>query len=794
MPRSVAASAQNNFTGAVKTEFTGLNFPENAAIEADNCIFDRVGRVTRRLGIDLEINPTHANINRAGSAISTYLWRNVAGDGTVSLFVVQVGGTLYFYDVSEATSTVSGNRLATTITLSTYSPAGAASPVTSECQFADGNGYLYVFHPYLEPFYVSFDTAAETVAGTAITVQIRDFKGIEENIPDLDRPLTLTDSHLYNLGNQGWTSGYKLTSTTSLAIGTGSKAFTVSLASTATSIRAGDRIIAYSASGHGNAMFGIVASYSGTALTMTSQSITGSGTKTDWIIAQNPANIEIGWFDVFGNYPSNVDVWWRFKNSSDVFAPNTTINNLPKINTPAPKGHYILSAWSQDRATAASISGLASISTGGLRPSTGAFFQGRVFYAGVGYTGYNHNIYFSQIIEPGSTVQFGKCYQNSDPTSEDLFDLLPSDGGVIVIQGAGTIVKLFSIKGALLVFCTNGIWMVTGSQGIGFAATDYTVQKISSVKTLSATSFVEVLGLPYWWTADGIYTVQVDAQYGVRVDAIPITHTTIATLYDEIPLVSKQYARGYYHPTDYLIQWIYREETPSTIEENYSFNKVLNYNTITKGWYPWTVSDSTEEINGIVVLEGQGTTATVNNVQSDSGANQVVDASGNQVITYSLSGSIVAPSFKYLCSKVNGSSYDISFAEERDDDYVDWATISEVDFTSYFITGYAVHGDAQRKFQSNYILVYSDNVTATSYSIQGIWSFANTGASGQFTSRQKATQPQATDLDGELYDVSYRRYKIRGNGVALQLKFSSVSGSPFSIIGWSKWETQNQRP
>jgi len=51
----------------------------------------------------------------------------------------------------------------------------------------------------------------------------------------------------------------------------------------------------------------------------------------------------------------------------------------------------------------------------------------------------------------------GNCYQVNDPTSDQLFDLLPTDGGVIVIQGCGSIYKLFPLQNALLVFAANGV-------------------------------------------------------------------------------------------------------------------------------------------------------------------------------------------------------------------------------------------------------------------------------------------------------------------------------------------------
>jgi hypothetical protein len=41
------------------------------------------------------------------------------------------------------------------------------------------------------------------------------------------------------------------------------------------------------------------------------------------------------------------------------------------------------------------------------------------------------------------------------------------------------------------------------------------------------------------------------------------------------------------------------------------------------------------------------------------------------------------------------------------------------------------------------------------------------------------------------YDIKYNRLKVRGEGLALQYKVYSEEGQPFSIVGWSVYETGN---
>ena len=782
MPRTTAAVIENNFVGGLKTEFTGLNFPENSSPDNYDCVFSKIGRVTRRKGFDIEDTGTYQTLNRSESVVASYLWKNVSGDGTINLLVVQVGNALRFYEVSDVSTALSNQLLASSVTLSTFTPSGTViSPISSECQFAQGNGFLFVFHPNLNPFYVAYDTTTQAVSATAITVQIRDLEGIGEGIPDTQRPTALTASHRYNLGNQGWRSGYSLTSSTSTLIGTGSKVFTTNIASTAAPIINGAPLKVYSTANHANFMTGIVTSFSATTLTVNVTAVGGAGTFTDWNIVTNPDDI-LTWNDALGNFPSNADIWWRFKNASDVFAPATTVGNIPLSDTAAPKGHYIVEAFNINRSTVSGISGLTTVTTNGVRPSTGAFFQGRVFYAGLNYSTYSSNIYFSQIIE--RTEQFGRCYQQSDPTDEVLFDLLPSDGGVISIQGAGTVLKVIALKAILLIFATNGVWAITGSQGLGFTANDFTVAPISTIRTLSQTNFVTVQETITWWNTEGIFSLAV-TQNGVEIQSM--TEKTIASFYEEIPITCKANARGYYNPVNYIIQWLYRSTETDILSEKYEYDRILNFNTITGAFYPWTVSNADLKINGVFVTESPGGVLEINNVMR--GADNVVDGSSNQVITFGFSGN-VSPLFKYIVTKPNGSSYSLSFAEEYKTNYVDWASLgSGIDYGGYFITGPAVHGQAQKYFQGNYVYIFSDSndeeLSTIGYRLQGIWDYASTGNTGSFTTIQ------TVELDNIGFNVVKRRFKLRGRGLALQLKVTSSPGLPFSIIGWSKWETAN---
>lgn len=780
MPQQTAIGVENSFVGGLKTEFTGLNYPEHATVDTDNCTYTLIGNVIRRGGIDFETNYQLASVSRTNKALSTYKWDNAGGDGNTQVVVEQIGDQLFFFESTNSTLSagLSSTLLATGVALDTYTPAGGTAPDAVECQYTSGNGYLFVFHPLCDPFYCTFTKGTpSTIASSRINVQIRDFVGIPEaGVLDSTRPASLSDEHLYNIRNQGWSNVPSWTAsdfTSTRSLGVGSVSFTVETGlsitpgQTATAAltfyEGGDTITRYE--------FGTVTSYnSGSGalvLNITQSDYTNTGNL--WIISHTGTDHIDAFFTTASSYPSNADVWWIYKDSTGAFAPATTLANFTLGSAPAPKGHHLLDAFNQDRATASGIAALTTVSTI-VRPRTGTWFQGRVWYTGIDasfsatgdapYTTWSEYIYFSQIVETAG--QFGKCYQVNDPTDENSFDLLPTDGGTIRIQGCGSVYKLFPVQNGLLIFAANGIWFITGSQGIGFSANDYTITKISGVRSFSGTSFVNVFGWPMFWNEEGIYTVN-PSEKGGGLEVNNLCIGTILDYYADIPLISKKYARGDFDPINYIVTWCFRSENESSVMTRYEFDKMLNLNTVNKAFFPYSISPA--DSNGPYIHD-------IRYVASPGGD----DAP--------------EPGFRYLISAISAGSNSFSFAEEKDrTHFVDFYTYNSVgsNYSSYFTTGYALHGKAILKWQPIYVNMFSNNEVNTAYKIQGHWDFSVSGNSGKWSTVQVINNTADTDE----FSMLYRRHKIRGHGLALQIKVASVDGEPFDILGWSIFEGQN---
>ena len=741
MARSVSGSIQNTASKGLITEATGINFPENAWTDALNVTPDNKGVTERRLGINYEIDAFVSDVIRDNDTINSGRWVNVAGGGDRIFIVVQVGHILYFYNETSGES-LSSNKKNFTVDLSTLAIVGSPDVSTESCEFASGNGYLFVTHPYCDPFYITYDSVGDTISTNTITVQIRDFEGVDDGLGPRERPASLSNEHRYNLYNQGWFKNVRDTAA----------------------------------------------------------------------VVSNPVT---KWGAAFTDFPSNADVWWLYKSTNDNVDFATKIYNEIVGQSEAPKGYFILNAFNQDRTQTvtdlndegSTVPTVTSVTSSYFRPRATSFFAGRVWYAGANFGEFSNKVYFSQIVEKPD--QIGRCYQNQDPTNEDFSDLLATDGGVVSILEAGTVYKLFATQKSILVFASNGVWSISGTDTTAFKATEYSVTKVSGLTTKTGNSFVDVQGFPAWWNEEGINFVTSDDLGQFKVNSI--TDTTIKTFYNEIPTISKRYSRGAYDPINKIVQWVYSTNPSASNDTLFNYNRILSFNILTGSFYVWepgsvpnvyingivtsssiskdsvsmieTVTDSLG--NPVLDLLGNPVTTLITTVieaVTDINGDIVVDQFGAEVTTLVNTGSDVSSGFKYITTKrKSGTDYELTFSEEYVTLNRDWQTIGDgVSYNSFYTCGYQLHTDAQRFGQTNYIIVYSNVVSDASAFIKVIWDFGKvTGAVNQIY------------RIGLNLGITQTKIMLRGRGRVFQFEVTSDGDKPFETIGWSVFETQN---
>lgn len=727
MPRTTSVAVQNNFVKGLITEATALNFPENACIDTNNCIFNRNGLVQRRYSFQIEPIADSLSIDASDKAFNCFVWKDVASQGDIRFTVLQVGNVIYFYRIVQDQALSNGIH-ATTIDMDEYIAPDApdeASQATA-FNFSSGNGYLFVTSPFHESIYIEYDEDGDDFTANEIDIKIRDTTGCDLDTYDDDErpgviPLELPTAHLYNLFNQGWTGK----------------------------------------------------------------------TLRKWTRGSD--------YKDRSDSPSNCDIDWLFKDAEGKYNFNPGSLGDNRHSTPAPKGHFKNSLYDIDRSFGAArrtgnaspdnqgYTGIAeTITITDRRVAISAFFAGRVCFSGLESGGHNSKIFFSQTIE--KPEQFGMCFQKNDPTSEKLFELLPTDGGYIDIIEAGTIKKLFPMMNSLLVFAANGIWVITGSQGLGFVANDYSVSKISSIEVPSETTFVDAEGTPYWWSESGIYTIVPEEKTG-KFQVVNMTDATIKTFFDEIPFENKTYARGVFDPLTKTIQWLYRSEFIDSFEDKFNFDSVLNYNLLTQAFYPWTIDTSTVKLKGIMSITNFGSKAIRDNVID--GANTVIDGN-NSIINFRLDGSLEGSIVKYVVS-YEDSGTKVTFAEsnENNSGYRDWTRVGGVDVEgtrneAYFITGFAIKGQAIRRWQPIYVSMFSKCEEDNKYDIRGRWNFSTSSSTSRWSSMQRFT-----NLANDFQYVS-NKFKVRGDGVSCQFEVRSVDDEPFFIVGWASLESVNK--
>ena len=345
-------------------------------------------------------------------------------------------------------------------------------------------------------------------------------------------------------------------------------------------------------------------------------------------------------------YPPKTKPWWVGKRLGDgdheYFVPDDTYDMIEGGNTLSALGHYVVEAFNIDRAT---VSGIGSFEREIItdRPTAVAFYAGRVFY------GLKNRVYYSQLVQDDMGV-VNKCYQDADPTSENVNNLIATDGGTITVNGAGDAIAFFPIENSLLFFSNEniGIWNIGGSTpGSGFSATEYSVQKVSGIGALSSRTIIDAHGIPVWWVDHGIVTLEPQAVKQGNYIIKALTEDKIKFYYDNsISLLAKQFATGVFdHIKDRMI-YLYSDDTnQNDVTNRFVFNKLLIYDSHFECWMRWTIKDRTAD--GMYLYDAFNTT-NVNLVTSeidvvDAGGDLVVDAGGDQVIINSFSLATTGP-------------------------------------------------------------------------------------------------------------------------------------------------------
>ena len=797
MARGAISQPYKNVSGGFITEATGLTFPPNTAADLLNIDLSIDGSARRRLGLDLE--PNGGDTASPGTHAQTYPiltvheWEAVAGDPSLNFIVVQVGAKLHVYNravtpMSETSTSITKIETPRIDILSNLLYGPDLEPFSSfnfplewhPLQSTSGDGRLWMTSEVTHPFYLEYDNDAASPTyrhitaykvgkyydGTEKYLAIRDFSGYdEENRSVTELPTVLTDEHYYNLISRGWHDSVMADWNTTTVDG-----------------------------------------YPGTwpALGMV------------WFLGK----------DSGGDFRSDALIKYKF--TSDAPMGNLLLDPLTGtiLNPEAkdPEG-YDNSLLSGQLATYAALQARSLVSP---YPESRrsfracAWFAGRLWLAGLQNSRHYSGLYFSQVVN--SPEQASVFHSANNPTDENFPDVLETDGGVIYIKDADSIERMIPAGIGMLVIARNGVWFVRGGE-VGFSATTYAVDRISSVGTTGPATVIEYEGSVFYWSTGGVYQVQFNN--GIAIASQPVTDQTIRKFFKAIPFKGKERAHGFVDELSKRIIWHYYDGEYEERQALTCYNRALIYDLRLGAWTKYTLpgdnplSRTSCPSQGFAKKESDLVTLT-ENVTLNDGTTNVTLNDGTTLVTvddelayYDAVSNVKVVILQKDTTAGLADSRPV-MAEYHDLTFYDFTRLTgePIDYNSLIVTAPDVVTDPMRYKQATYVHSYFRKTERgfniaddgqlvadfpSSALIRGRWDWHTSDAGNRWTNQQQAytwsRRYYAPTNIGSDFDtgeqVVYTKRKIRGKGRALSLSYESESGKDMQLLGYSTDITSN---
>lgn len=750
------------FSKGLFTELNPLNSQIDTTVSESNFELKRDGTRTRRFGMDLEsgFTPELLDLDEDtinSSKIASFMWKGVSGDPNTQFFVVRIANKLKFFKLNSD----NGSEFVSSVDIS-VTPEDSVS-------FTAVQGFLVIATGKADMFLVSYNLISKTFSVSTFRISIRDFFGIEETIEkryETDNAYRgkLNWQHYYNLYNQGWgiprrpwspVTGAPLRDAVSLG-----------------------------------------SNYLHTT--------------------QSPSNNDKVWSGLTQRPRSNPDYQPFEAFNFEQFQAITGVEGFVS------KGYFIIDAFNRGASrqtqwvshknkypvTGKLISSFnppADITSNG--PTSIATHAGRVFYSGVNGVvtngdkrspNYNNFVFFSQLIK--NQQDFGKCYQEGDPTSRESFDLVDTDGGYIVIPEAINIHTMYSLGDQLFLIAENGVWSIAGGSGYGFTASNYLVTKLSSFGGYPGKSFVELGGVGFFWGSDGIYTISKN-QYG-DYEVSNQSKSTIDTFFRQIPALAHSNVQGFVDKHLNQVRWVYREGglfTDSQVKE-----LVLDLNF--KAFIPNTIFNTSTNTCSIIAGTHGGEYSS--NVIEDSVIVDLDDVVVNtdDVITDVTTQKTLSTNAKYVGIQKSGTSLYLLICEYNNTDFIDWGfTGAGSDAEAFMITNTFTGGDFAVKKQIPYLTMafaetertYVSGVVDQESSCIGrfMWDFTHRDRSNKWTREMQLYRKSKwyyADLDIDNgFTLNVVKTKVRGIGRSFALHVKTEPLKACHIYGWNLTLTGN---
>lgn len=815
------------FIGGLNTELSSIqDAPLNTEDEL-NCTIYPEGIRGRRYGVAIERDGTSFSIDEGQyNSYSGFFWKNV-GKTAKDFIVQQAGNKIYFYDA--ATKPFSKNKETESVDLTKYI-IDIANFENFPVNYAAGDGKLMVVSKYLKPLYISYNFNTQKFDVTEITLYCRDIEGLDDGLTVENQPSALTNEHKYNLQNQGWTlqqidkfhtdSGRYPANNLQWYVGKDQSGNynTEKLLSTYfgnTPAPKGHFILDYfnkdrgsvsgifagtarqanyslnqnwgysSRSWHVSPIYNISVVFPNSAGTSKTCSVNFTDLTTKIAKAalgtyRGNAKMTIqgllngSWQNVFTDihYFSGPEIYLL------TYTQNSTKYEQYKLFVEFYGGSTMGDAAGCP--TALTVSAQLSIAEDGSAfPVTTdltsvtdvAYMSGKYFYLS------GDTVLFSQTITD-ENKGYDKCYQNADPTSEEISDLLPTDGGIVKFQTMGDGVALEVFNRGVIVFgrdVVNGL--ISPSDG-RFTATEYDTVELSRAGIIGAKSVVQANGIVYYWSPLGIFSIGINYNTDSILSASNISQNTIQSFYNNLPKFSKEHCQASYDYVNNRIYWFY----PLDVEDISKLNGCLVYDLTYNAFYPFKIADGGKIVSVFSTVDSYSVTPT-----------QYVRANGVRVVAGD----------RYVIAQEQVNDYDrfvaiqhciiqdgkLSFGDFNSREFIDWDTNG---YDSYMVSRPIVLNDTYLNKQAPILQTLFKRteeielktpktyLAASGAYLRMRWGWSMNDKSNRWDLIQNTYRPQKDFLHDEYVES---RIHVRGRGKSFQIEVRNDKNKDFKLAG-----------
>lgn len=742
MARNAGVVIENNFSGGLVTEYSAMNAPENSLIETENIILDRKGFVTKRKGLKV----VGRNLPYKNNAI----WETIIGGTRESFYKWEINDETYliiFGAKERGELYLTMYRISKNLDQFTFVSQIPLRPFywglvkegnlnaflqAPQIEFNEFKDVLIVTHNYLNAFYITTSGVA-----TLILLRERDLIGVDDPRGDDYETEWPWDSY-----------------------------------------STPDARIHYNAS------------------------------NSSWWAASMPDYLNM--FTWYGRqlriYPAQQVVQFQLRNVNKEGQEYSSTYKRMKDhpgNRRAPRGHFILNILDKERNGLGTL-GFQHRNTFGipkvLSPknfSTATVFSGRVFWSGVNEGEWRGKVYFSRVAEEIKDI--GLCYQKGDPTAEAYFDLLADDGGYVLIQNCGEIRKLVPSSRGVYVFSERGVWEISGTVSSPFAANDFSVSQISSSGLLSGLysgdSICQVGQSVVYMSEQGLMSISLQDN-----SLTDLSSTKIKSYLSSLTNQQKSFIKIKYLEIEGLLYILIPEKNISPIEGQ--FIECLIFDLLKQSYYKYSFNKLPDGgIREFLVLDGNLNPSYVQeDIFKSNGEVITTDSLENvtlETITFSNQYS-PEPIFFLLMNRPNLNLKSFHMVSMIDTNYIDYDGIQGVpesakQYRAFFTTPYTIHADMNKKFSIEQLTI--NGVRSPDKGLvgskdpscffQAIWDYSTSQRTGRETRQQQVYSYNNNVMN------SMKKLRVRGAGYGVSFKFSDEPGKPFSLSGWSAYETSN---